>query len=61
MTTLSDNRLTLKEINELLSKDSNTIFYAEKIVKQFIKIILNKPQRITYRKWIKQNAGEKLI
>jgi len=36
------------------------IFF-EDDVKQFIKIILNKPDRITYIKWIKLNAGKELV
>ena len=39
--TLSDNELTLKEINELLPIDSNTKFYAGEVIKQFIKDLMD--------------------
>ena len=53
--TLSDKE---REAGDFMS---DTKVYRDTYVKEFIKQILNKPKRITFKKWIKQKAGDKLI
>ena len=65
--TLSDKfEARRKRVNDTCNEYTQAIAHTsfnqiEEDVRRFIKIILNKPQRITYKKWIKQNAGDKLV
>ena len=55
-----------KEFNLGEKKECVAVFgnqfmvYPEKDVKEFIRLLKNKPKRITYKKWINQLAGDEL-